>query len=223
VVTGLRKSGASTASATAFFLANPALNPAVLAFLLLALGWQWAALRAVLAIALVFGTAAIVARMAPGNLLEMHTVHEAQGDKTAPEPGEGSLLMRWLKSLFRLTITLAPAYVIMILVLGAIRAYLFPAAGPQLGNSLLVIIGLALAGTIFAIPTAAEIPIISAMRGFGVGAGPAGALLLTLAPVSAPSLVLVSSVFPKKVLAVIGAAVFTVGIVAGLLAVALGL
>ncbi len=75
MVTGLRKSGASTASATAFFLGNPALNPAVLVFLLLALGWQWAALRAVLGIVLVFGTASIVARIAPGNLLEMHKVH----------------------------------------------------------------------------------------------------------------------------------------------------
>jgi uncharacterized membrane protein YraQ (UPF0718 family) len=222
VVTGLRKSGASTAAAATFFLANPALNPAVIVFLLLAIGWQWAALRVVLGIVLVFGTAAIVARIAPGNLLEMHKVHEAQEDKTAPE-AQGPWALRWLRSLFRLIITLAPAYVVMILVLGALRAFLFPAAGPQLGNNLLVIVGLAIAGTIFAIPTAAEIPIITAMRGFGVGAGPAGALLLTLAPVSSVSLVLVSSVFPKRVLAVMGATVVISGIVAGLLAIAFGL
>jgi uncharacterized membrane protein YraQ (UPF0718 family) len=223
VVTGLRKSGASPAAATAFFLGNPALNPAVIVFLLLAVGWQWAVLRTVLAIILVFGTAAIVARVAPATAgLDMHKLHEASEDKTAPEP-QGPWLTRWLQSLLRLTVTLAPAYVLMILVLGALRAFLFPAAGPALGNSLLVIIGLAIAGTIFAIPTAAEIPIITAMRSFGVGAGPAGALLMTLAPVSAVSLVLVSPVFSKRVLAVIGAAVVVMGVVSGLLAIAFGL
>jgi uncharacterized protein len=76
---------------------------------------------------------------------------------------------------------------------------------------------------LFAIPTAGEIPIIQTMRGFGMGAGPAGALLLTLAPVSLPSLIMVGRVFPKRVLAVIGASVLVAGIAAGFIAVALGL
>ena len=98
MVTGLRKSGASPASATAFFLGNPALNPAVLVFLLLTpgLGWRWAALRLVLAIVLVFGTAAIVNRMAPIQEVSMHAVHEASEDAAAPPP-KGPLALRWLR------------------------------------------------------------------------------------------------------------------------------
>ncbi|HLY65938.1 MAG TPA: permease [Chloroflexota bacterium] len=222
VVTGLRKSGASAGSATAFFLGNPALNPAVIVFLLLAVGWQWALLRAVMAIILVFGTAAIVGRMAPGNLLQLQKVEELPTDTAAPSQS-GPWILRWLQALARLTFTLAPAYVVMILILGGVRAFLFPAAGPQLGNNLLWIIVLAITGTIFAIPTAGEIPIITAMRGFGVGAGPAGALLMTLAPVSLVSLVLVAPVFPKRVLLVIALCVVAVGILSGLVALALGL
>jgi uncharacterized protein len=224
VVTGLRKSGASAGSATAFFLGNPALNPAVLVFLLLTpgLGWQWAVLRLVLAVALVFGTAAIVNRMAPPESVAMHPIHEASADPAAPAP-QGPLALRWLKSLATLTISLIPEYIVMILLLGAVRAFVFPKAGPELGNSLIVIVGLALAGVLFAIPTAGEIPIIQTMRGFGMGAGPAGALLLTLAPVSLPSLIMVGRVFPKRVLVAIGASVLAAGIAAGLIATGLGL
>jgi uncharacterized protein len=224
VVTGLRKSGASPASATAFFLGNPALNPAVLVFLILTpgLGWQWAVLRFGLAIALVFGTAAVVNRLTSKELVDLHPVHQASDDIAAPAPS-GPLALRWLKSLLTLVVSLIPEYIVMILALGAVRAFIFPKAGPELGNSVIVIIGLALAGTLFAIPTAGEIPIIQTMRGFGMGSGPAGALLLTLAPVSLPSLVMVSRVFPKRVLAAIGGAVLLAGIVAGLAAAGLGL
>jgi uncharacterized membrane protein YraQ (UPF0718 family) len=224
VVTGLRKSGASPASAAAFFLGNPALNPAVLVFILLTpgLGWQWAVLRLVLAIGIVFGTAAIINRMTSKELVEMHKVHEASDDRAAPAPS-GPLALRWLQSLGKLVLGLIPEYILMILALGAIRAFIFPKAGPELGNNLLVIIGLAIAGTLFAIPTAGEIPIIQTMRGFGMGAGPAGALLLTLAPVSLPSLIMVSKVFPKRVLATIGCSVLLAGIVAGVVAASFGL
>jgi uncharacterized protein len=224
VVTGLRKSGASAGSATAFFLANPALNPAVLVFLVLTpgLGWQWALLRLLVAAVLVFGTAAIVNRMEPSQSVAIHAIHEASADSAAPAP-QGPLVLRWLRSLSVLVISLIPEYVIMILVLGLVRAFLFPKAGPELGNSIIVIVGLAIAGVLFAIPTAGEIPIIQTMRGFGMGAGPAGALLLTLAPVSLPSLIMVGRVFPKRVLAVIGASVLVAGIAAGFIAVALGL
>jgi uncharacterized protein len=224
VVTGLRKSGASPASATAFFLGNPALNPAVLVFIALTpgLGPRWALLRLGLAIVLVFGTAAIVNRLSKDTVTQVHTIHEASEDIAAPGPS-GQLALRWLKSLLTLTISLVPEYIIMILALGAVRAFLFPKAGPELGNSILVILGLALAGTLFAIPTAGEIPIIQTMRGFGMGAGPAGALLLTLAPVSLPSLIMVSRVFHKRVLLAIGLAVLATGILGGLIAATLAL
>src|SRR5947209_13766412 len=64
VAIGLRRTGASLGAATAFFLGNPTLNPAVLVFLLFTLGWQWALLRLVLGAVLVFGGALLATRVA---------------------------------------------------------------------------------------------------------------------------------------------------------------
>src|SRR5436305_1033746 len=63
VAIGLRRSGSSLGAAVAFFLGNPTLNPAVLVFLLFTLGWQWALLRLVLGVVLVFGGAVLAVRM----------------------------------------------------------------------------------------------------------------------------------------------------------------
>lgn len=68
--------------------------------------------------------------------------------------------------------------------------------------------------TLFVIPTAGEIPIIQTMLAFGMGAGPAGVLLLTLAPISLPSVVMVRA-FPWRLLVVLAGLTAIVGIVAG--------
>jgi uncharacterized membrane protein YraQ (UPF0718 family) len=205
----------------AFFLGNPALNPAVLAFLVLTLGWAWAGLRLVLGLLLVFGSAALAARLAPGGATAAEPVPPTIDG--SPATDQRHWAARWLRALLRLVISLVPEYVLMILLLGAMRVFLFPQAGPQLGNNLLVIVGLAVGGTLFAIPTAGEIAIIQTMRGFGMGAGPAGALLLALAPISLPSVVMVWRVFPRRVLALLLATTMSVSALAGLLAIALGM
>ena len=71
----------------------------------------------------------------------------------------------------------------LILLLGAVRAWLFPHIGPQIGNNLEWIAGFAIAGMLFVIPTAGEVPIIQAMLSLGMGVRPAGALLMTLPPI----------------------------------------
>jgi uncharacterized protein len=205
----------------AFFLGNPALNPAVLAFLVLTLGWAWAGLRLVLGLLLFFGSAALAARLAPGGATAAEPVSPTMDG--SPATDQRHWAVRWLRALLRLVISLVPEYVLMILLLGAMRVFLFPQAGPQLGNNLLVILGLAVGGTLFAIPTAGEIAIIQTMRGFGMGAGPAGALLLALAPISLPSVIMVWRVFPRRVLALLLATTISVSALAGLLAIALGM
>lgn len=67
-------------------------------------------------------------------------------------------------------------------------------------TGLMAIIAFAITGMLFVIPTAAEIPIIQTFMSFGLGAGPAAALLITLPAISLPSLILVAKSFPKKVL-----------------------
>jgi len=80
---------------------------------------------------------------------------------------------------------------------------------------------MSVAGLIFVIPTAGEVPIVQAMLALGVGAGPAAALMMTLAPVSVPSLAMTGRVFPVRVLGLIAAAVLVMGIIAGVLSVSL--
>lgn len=217
MVTGLRRSGASPGAAVAFFLGNPTLNPAVLGFLALTLGWRWAALRLVLGLLLVLGLAVLVSRVTSQPAAGVEQLVAEAGAPREPR----RLVVAWLRSFARLALWLVPEYVVIVALLGAARGLLFPAVGPALGNGVLVIVLFALVGMLFVIPTAGEIPIIMTMMSFGVGAGPAGALLLTLAPVSLPSLAMVSRVFPARVLGVLAAGTFAMGVLGGLLAVVL--
>jgi uncharacterized protein len=73
------------------------------------------------------------------------------------------------------------------------------------------------------IPTAGEIPIIQTMLAFGMGAGPAGVLLLTLAPISLPSGVMVGRAFPWRLLVMLAVFTAALGVVAGEAAVLLHL
>lgn len=113
---------------------------------------------------------------------------------TAEDPG--TAFTRWIRILGRMTIRLVPEYIVLVLVLGAARAWLFPHIGPNIDNSVLWIVGLAIAGTLFVIPTAGEVPIIQAMLSLGMSVGPAGALLMTLPPVSLPSVAMLGRSFP---------------------------
>ena len=98
---------------------------------------------------------------------------------------------------------------------------LFPHAGPEISNAIGWIIALAVAGTLFVIPTAGEVPIVQAMLSLGVGVGPAGALLMTLPPISVPSLAIISRSFRPQILLLVTLSVVTFGIAGGLLAVGL--
>jgi hypothetical protein len=70
-------------------------------------------------------------------------------------------------------------------------------------------------GLLFVIPTAGEVPIVQAMLALGVGAGPAAALMMTLPPVSLPSLAMTVKVFSIRVLATGGAAAERAGRASG--------
>jgi len=107
----------------------------------------------------------------------------------------------------------------LVLLLGAARAWLFPIVGPA--DGLQWIVPMAAAGLLFVIPTAGEVPIVQALLALGVGAGPAAALMMTLPPVSLPSLVMTRKVFSARLLAVVSAVVFLTGVIAGLIAIGL--
>ena len=77
---------------------------------------------------------------------------------------------------------------------------------------------MALAGTLFVIPTAGEVPIVQAMLALGIASGPAAALIMTLPAISWPSLSMLGNVFSLRIRFVIAIGVVLSGIVAGLVA-----
>jgi uncharacterized membrane protein YraQ (UPF0718 family) len=218
VVVGLRRQQASAGGAVAFWLGNSVLNPATLVFMGFVLGWQWAGLRLVLGVPMVFGLGYLANRLTSPR-------EAAQADATVAELAaarQEAPLRRWLLILGRMTLRLVPEYIVLVLLLGAGRAWLFPALGPDIGNHLPWIVAFAVAGALFVIPTAGEVPIIQAMLSLGIGAGPAGALLMTLPPISLPSMAMLSRSLPPRILAAVAGGVVVFGLAGGALAIALG-
>jgi uncharacterized membrane protein YraQ (UPF0718 family) len=216
IVVGLRRRQAGPGAAIAFWLGNSVLNPATLIFIGFVLGWRWAALRLALGAAMVFGLGYIANRMAPADEVAQSDPWE---DVAAP-PVEGPF-RRWLRIFWRMTNRLLPDYLVLVLLLSAMRAALLPTIGPHVGDQFGWVLAFAVIGALFVIPTAGEVPIIQAMLSLGTGAGPAGALLMSLPPISLPSLAMAAGSFRLRILVAVTAAVVVFGLAGGALAVAL--
>jgi uncharacterized membrane protein YraQ (UPF0718 family) len=217
VVVGLRRRQAAPGAAIAFWLGNSVLNPATLVFMGFVLGWQWTALRLALGLPMVVGlgwlansmTSPREAKQAEASILALRATPQV-----AP-------FRRWLAILGRMSLRLIPEYVVLVLLLGAARAWLFPAIGPEIGNHIGWVLAFAVAGALFVIPTAGEVPIIQAMLSLGMGVGPAGALLMTLPPISLPSMAMLARSFPPRILAMVAGVVVLFGVAAGFAAIGL--
>lgn len=207
---GLRKKNVNVGAALAFWIGNPTINPATLVFMTFVLSWEFTLIRLVFGLILTFGVSYLANRF-------VKDVKPIDIDQIVEnvEP-TGSLASRWLKSIVNMLLYIVPAYVLSVLLLGAGRVWLFPQISDAQANSLLVIILFAIAGMLFVIPTAAEIPIIQTFMMLGLGGGPAAALLITLPAISLPSLLMVSKSFPKRVLTFVVASVIVLGIASGL-------
>jgi uncharacterized protein len=219
VVVGLRARQAAPGAAIAFWLGNSVLNPATLVFMGFVLGWNWAALRLVLGLPMVFGLGYLVNRMVTPEETAAARAQLADLAATAEDTG---LFLRWIRILSRMAVRLVPEYIVLILLLGAARAWMFPQIGPDIDNHLVWIVAFAIVGMLFVIPTAGEVPIIQAMLSLGMGVGPAGALLMTLPPISVPSLVMLARSFRPRMLALVTLSVVAFGIIGGLMTVELG-
>lgn len=206
----------------AFWLGNTLLNPATLVFIGFVLGWQWMGLRLALGLAMVLGVGYLVDRFA--------TEQEADATQAALEhiaiktdEDTSAMFVRWLTILARMSARLVPEYILLVLLMGAARAWLFPHIGPGIDASLAWIFAFAIAGALFVIPTAGEVPIIQAMLSLGMASAPGAALLLTLPPISVPSLAMLGRSFPPRMLALTCVCVVAGGVAAGLIALTIGL
>ncbi|MDO7899067.1 permease [Pseudomonas citrulli] len=213
VAAGMRRQNVSVGAALAFWIGNPVLNPATLVFMGFVLGWGFTALRLVAGIVLVFGVSMVAQRIARPEALPEAAV-EAVADASAVDTQP--FLLRWGRTLWQLFWSTIPIYVLAVLVLGAARVWLFPHVDGAMADSLLWLVPLAIVGTLFVIPTAAEIPIVQTMMTLGLGTGPAVALLMTLPSVSLPSLLMLRKDFDARVLVTVALLTMVVGIVFGL-------
>ncbi|WP_245908646.1 permease [Pseudosporangium ferrugineum] len=208
VAVGLKRQGVGTAAVVAYWLGNPLLNPAVLVFLLFVAPWQWTVTRLVAGGLVVVGGAALVARLTDGRTAASTVVEEAAD----PPPS----LRRYLRALLRMSLVLVPEYLVVVMLVGGFRGWLFPLGGST-GSGILVVLVAALVGTALVVPTAGEIPVAQGLALAGLSLGGVGALLVTLPAVSLPGMVMVGRAFGWRV------TVVTAGVAAagGMLAAAL--
>jgi len=215
VVTGLRECRATAGAAIAFWLGNTVLNPATLVFTGFVLGWNWSIFRLAIGVLMVFGLGFLANHLAGSE--ESVAIPENSDADLVGEQYEVSF-KRWLAVLFRMAIRLIPEYLVLVLALGAARAWLFPHMGHEVDNSLIWILAFASAGALFVIPTAGEVPIVQAMLALGIAVGPAAALLMTLPPISIPSLAMLRNSFRPRLLAMVVCGVVLLGSLAGIAA-----
>ena len=215
----LKRNGVPTASTLGFWLGNPVLNPAVLAFLALAAPWQWVVTRAVVGVVLVLVTPLIASRVAAGSTGRAAT---AVG-MSAPAPLEPFDLKmaprRFATAIGRLGITLVPEYFAVVLLIGAFRGWLMPLGVDSLHWGFLAVLVAVVAGVLIVIPTAGEIPILLGLAAVGISPAVLGALLITLPAISLPSMAMVGRTLGWRTIAVTAGGVAIFGLVgAGFLA-----
>lgn len=210
---GMRKKQVSVGAALAFWIGNPAINPATLIFMAFVLSWEFTMLRVVFGLLLTFGISYLANRFMPAAVTSPVPVHT----DGKPVPQESlPFWNRWFKQVWSMLLNIVPAYILSVLLLGAFRAWMFPEIGEAAASSILIIILFAVVGMLFVIPTAAEIPIIQTMMSFGLGAGPAAALLITLPSVSLPSFMMLSKTFPLRVLVFVASSTVLLGVLCGI-------
>lgn len=213
VAVGLRDAGATASAALAYWLGNPLLNPATIVLTGFVLRWKWMALRLAFGLLMVFGLSYAV-----GNSTDLDRLPAEARAFPEEDGGEDPAWLRWWRALRQLAVSLVPEYAVLVLLVGAGRAWLFPPAGLGTIDGLMWTAALACGGTLFVIPTAAEVPIVQAMIAAGLGASPAAALLITLPAVSLPSMAMMTEVLPYRVLVRVALVVAAAGVLAGAIA-----
>ncbi len=121
----MRRCGVSNASALAFWIGNPVLNPAVLAFLAFTLPWPWAALRIATGVLLVFFVTRLVSR--PGSETEMDL---GMTDALASDSPRSvrEVALRFCATFVRLAAVLVPEYLLIVFGISVVQTWLSPSA-----------------------------------------------------------------------------------------------
>lgn len=219
LVVGLRKRGVGTTASLAYWVANPLLNPAVFVFLFLVAPWQFGVVRLIVGLAVVLGGTVLVTRLFGSRLVgDERPLPPELSSPADPDPVRfGQFPFRFARSFLQLSVILIPAYIVVICVLGYLSGWLSDFAGLDARLGVFAVLVCAVIGTLLVIPTGGEIPVILALTAVGVGAGTAGALLITLPALSVPSMVMVGRAMSWRVTLAMAGLVALAGLVGGLL------
>ncbi|WP_261624876.1 permease [Nesterenkonia marinintestina] len=220
VAAGLRRSGVSTGAAMAYWVGNPLLNPAVLVFLLFVLPWEFGVVRLVVGIAVTVGAAALIGRLLGRSARAAAPVADPQGlgqsatDVEDP-PTPSDLPGRYVRSLGRFARIMLPEHLLLVFLMGLLLPWLTGLYGLEAQIGAAAILLAAVVGMLLVIPTGGEIPVIIGLTAVGVGAGTAGALLVTLPALSLPSIIMVGKYLGWRATSAMAAAVVVGGILSG--------
>ena len=209
----LRRNGVPTASALGFWLGNPVLNPAVLAFLALVAPWQWVAVRIVVGVVLVLAVPVVVARLvrAPEGTGAPSALSPEVADPFDPRRAP----RRFVAAVGRLGATLVPEYFVVVLLIGAFRGWLLPLGADTVHWGILAVLIAAVAGVLFVIPTAGEIPVLLGLAAVGTSPAVLGALLIALPAISLPSMAMVGRTLTWRVVVATAGGVVVFALVGG--------
>lgn len=210
IAAGMRRQRVSVGAALAFWIGNPMLNPATLVFMAAVLPWKFTVLRIVFGLLLTFGVSYAAGRFADPAKLD--SLVRAQTEATGePRPADSDpLWLRWPRSFAILFARMAPIYVAAVFLTGLLQQMLLPSWATEGAFAIALF---AIVGTLFVIPTAAEIPIAQSF--LAIDKGIASTLLIALPAVSLPSLLLVSRSFPRKALVFVAVSVVLLGMASG--------
>jgi hypothetical protein len=214
VATSLRRQGVPPGAVVAFWLGNPVLNPAVIAFLALALPWRFVVLRVVVGVVLVLGAGGLAALFRGRDRIDPTDVRVAE-----PVPS-GPVAVAYARALGRLLVVLVPEYFVVVFGVGALHGWLVN--GLTGGTAVVAVLIAVVVGTLLVIPTAGELPVIAAFVAAGVAPGVPAALLIALPAISLPSMVMVGRALSWPRVAVVAGCVAVAASLSAVIATLLG-
>ena len=216
VAVGLRRARAGLSATVAFWLGNPALNPVVLVICLAVLPWPWTVLRLAAGVAVVAaGIAVVRAAERRGALDPVPAVEDVPVAEA-----DGPLLLRFPLAVAGMTLRLLPEFLGVVFLLGMFRGVLFP-LGDGAAGGVLVVLLLVVAGLLLPVPTGGEVAVVAAALAAGAPPAAAAVLLVTLPVLSLPSVLMVRTAVPRRVLTGVVGSSAGVALLAALLAPAL--
>jgi len=206
---GLLSGGTSTRLAVAAMISSPSFNPVVIAMAFVLFPARMAILRVIVPVVLLLVLPLIVPEREPVGL-------RMPEEPVSPGARAWMLTKSFFRNLVRLTVMTLP-WMLLAALIGGLAAEAIPAYGTGLPVSVLGVIGVAVLGTVLPVPMAFDVGLAWVLYRSGVPAPYVAALLCTLGPVSAYSLLALGKQLDRSVPLKLAGVTALLGSVAGLL------